>query len=59
VATDCPEIVPPSKVAQRTSGFDPRLRWAYRRLRLRKGAALAKVPVARMLALRPHIMLRD
>jgi transposase len=39
--------------------YDPRLQRAYRRLAFRKGAALAKVAMARKLAIRLYIMLRD
>ena len=41
------------------SRFDPGLRRMYRRLAFRKGAAIAKVAVARKLAIRLFIMLRD
>lgn len=41
------------------SRYDPRLQRAYRRLAFRKGAAVAKVAVARKLAIRLYIMLRD
>lgn len=41
------------------SRYDPRLERAYRRLAFRKGAALAKVAMARKLAIRLYIMLRD
>jgi transposase len=41
------------------SRYDPALRRAYRRLAFRKGAAVAKVAVARKLAIRLFIMLRD
>lgn len=41
------------------SRYDPRLQRAYRRLAFRKGAAIAKVAVARKLAIRLFIMLRD
>ena len=41
------------------SRHDPRLRRAYRRLAFRKGAAIAKVAIARKLAIRLYIMLRD
>jgi transposase len=41
------------------SRYDPRLRRAYRRLAFRKGPAIAKVAVARKLAFRLYIMLRD
>ena len=47
------------EAAQTASRYDPRLRRAYRRLAFRKGAALAKVAVARKLAIRLYIMLRD
>jgi transposase len=39
--------------------YDPRLQRAYRRLAFRKGAAVAKVAMARKLAIRLYIMLRD
>ena len=45
--------------AQTANRFDPGLRRAYRRLAFRKGRASAKVAVARKLALRLYIMLRD
>jgi transposase len=41
------------------SRYDERLRRAYRRLAFRKGAAIAKVAMARKLAIRLYIMLRD
>lgn len=41
------------------SRYDPRLRRAYRRLAFRKGIAVAKVAMARKLAIRLYIMLRD
>jgi transposase len=41
------------------SRYDPGLRRTYRRLAFRKGAAIAKVAVARKLAIRLFIMLRD
>ena len=41
------------------SRYDQRLRRVYRRLAFRKGAAVAKVAVARKLAIRLYIMLRD
>jgi transposase len=41
------------------SRYDPGLRRVYRRLAFRKGAAVAKVAVARKLAIRLYIMLRD
>jgi transposase len=41
------------------SRYDPGLRRMYRRLAFRKGAAVAKVAVARKLAIRLYIMLRD
>jgi len=47
------------EAAQTASRYDPRLRRAYRRLAFRKGMALAKVAVARKLAIRLYIMLRD
>jgi transposase len=47
------------EAAQTASRYDPRLRRAYRRLAFRKGSALAKVAVARKLAIRLYIMLRD
>ena len=47
------------EAAQTASRYDPRLRRAYRRLAFRKGAALAKVAVARKLAIRLYLMLRD
>jgi transposase len=47
------------EAAQTASRYDERLRRAYRRLAFRKGAAIAKVAVARKLAIRLYIMLRD
>jgi transposase len=47
------------EAAQTASRYDPALRRAYRRLAFRKGAAIAKVAVARKLAIRLFIMLRD
>ena len=47
------------EAAQIASRFDPGLRRAYRRLTFRKGRASAKVAVARKLAIRLYIMLRD
>ena len=41
------------------SRYDPALKRVYRRLAFRKGAAIAKVAVARKLAIRLFIMLRD
>jgi transposase len=47
------------EAAQTASRFDPALRRTYRRLAFRKGAASAKVAVARKLLIRLYIMLRD
>ncbi len=47
------------EAAQTASRYDSRLRRAYRRLAFRKGAPVAKVAVARKLAIRLYIMLRD
>jgi transposase len=47
------------EAAQTASRFDPGLRRTYRRLAFRKGAASAKVAVARKLIIRLYIMLRD
>ena len=47
------------EAAQSASRLDPALRRVYRRLAFRKGAALAKVAVARKLLVRLYIMLRD
>lgn len=47
------------EAAQTASRYDPRLQRAYRRLVFRKGAPIAKVAVARKLAIRLYIMLRD
>ena len=47
------------EAGQTASRFDPGLRRAYRRLAFRKGAASAKVAVARKLVIRLYIMLRD
>jgi transposase len=47
------------EAAQTASRFDPSLKRVYRRLAFRKGAAIAKVAVARKLAIRLYIMLRD
>jgi transposase len=47
------------EAAQSASQYDPGLQRVYRRLAFRKGAAVAKVAVARKLAIRLYIMLRD
>jgi transposase len=47
------------EAAQTASRWDPALRRAYHRLAFRKGAPLAKVAVARKLAIRLFIMLKD
>jgi transposase len=47
------------EAAQTASQYDERLRRAYRRLAFRKGAPIAKVAIARKLAIRLYIMLRD
>jgi transposase len=47
------------EAAQIATRYDPQLQRAYRRLAFRKGAALAKVAMARKLAIRLYIMLRD
>jgi transposase len=47
------------EAAQAASRCDPGLRRVYRRLAFRKGAAVAKVAVARKLLIRLYIMLRD
>jgi|SRR5579859_163894 len=47
------------EAAQTASRFDPGLRRTYRRLAFRKGAALAKVAVARKLAIHLYIMLKN
>ncbi len=47
------------EAGQIASRYDPSLGRAYRRLAFRKGAASAKVAVARKLAIRLYIMLRD
>ena len=47
------------EAAQSASRCDPVLRRVYRRLAFRKGAASAKVAVARKLVIRLYIMLRD
>ena len=47
------------EAGQTASRLDPGLRRAYRRLTFRKGRASAKVAVARKLAIRLYIMLRD
>jgi len=47
------------EAAQTASRYDPGLRRVYRRLAFRKGVASAKVAVARKLAIRLYIMLRD
>jgi transposase len=41
------------------SRYDPRFERVYRRLAFRKGAAVAKVAIARKLAIRLYILLRD
>jgi len=47
------------EAGQTAARLDPGLRRAYRRLTFRKGRASAKVAVARKLAIRLYIMLRD
>ena len=47
------------EAAQTASRYDPRLQRAYRRLAFRKGRPVAKVAIARKLAIRLYIMLRD
>jgi transposase len=47
------------EAAQTASRLDPGLQRVYRRLAFRKGVASAKVAVARKLAIRLYIMLRD
>lgn len=47
------------EAGQTASRLDPGLRRVYRRLAFRKGAASAKVAVARKLAIRLYIMRRD
>jgi len=47
------------EAAQTASRYDPQLRRAYRRLVFRKGRPVAKVAIARKLAIRLYIMLRD
>jgi transposase len=47
------------EAGQTASRYDPGLKRVYRRLAFRKGAAIAKVAVARKLAIRLFIMLRD
>jgi transposase len=47
------------EAAQTASRYDPRLQRAYRRLAFRKGRPVAKVAMARKLAIRLYIMLRD
>ncbi len=47
------------EAAQTASRYVPRLRRAFRCLAFRKGAPIAKVAVARKLAIRLYIMLRD
>jgi transposase len=47
------------EAAQTASRYDAGLRRMYRRLAFRKGAAIAKVAVARKLAIRLYILLRD
>jgi transposase len=47
------------EAAQTASRYDPGLRRTYRRLAFRKGAASAKVAVARKLLIRLYVMLRD
>ena len=48
-----------AEAAQTASRLNPGLQRVYRRLAFRKGAASAKVAVARKLAIRLYIMLRD
>ena len=47
------------EAAQTASRFDPELRRDYQRLRFRSGNAVAKVAIARKLAVRLYWMLRD
>ena len=47
------------EAGQTACRYDPGLRRTYRRLVFRKGTAIAKVAVARKLAIRLYIMLRD
>src|SRR5947199_3656773 len=46
------------EAAQTASRFDPELRRVYRRLKFRRGSAIAKVAIARKLAVRPFGNLR-
>ena len=47
------------EAAHHTVRFDPRLRQVYQRLKFRRGSAVAKVAVARKLAVRMYWMLRS
>lgn len=47
------------EAAQHTSRFDPELRQDYQRLQFRRGKAVAKVAIARKLAVRMYWMLRS
>ena len=47
------------EAAQSAVGYEPRLRREYLRLAQRKGRAIAKVAIARKLAVRLYWMLRD
>lgn len=47
------------EAAQHTSRFDPELRQDYQRLKFRRGNAVAKVAIARKLAVRMYWMLRS
>ena len=46
------------EAAQHASRFDPALRQNYQRLKFRRGSAVAKVAIARKLAVRMYWMLR-
>ena len=48
-----------NEAAQTASRFDPELRRRYQRLRFRRGKAVAKVAIARRLAVRLYWMLRQ
>jgi transposase len=47
------------EAAQTASRFDPELRRVYRRLKFRRGSAIAKVAIARKLAVRLFWNLRE
>ncbi len=48
-----------NEAAQTASKFDPELRRDYQRLQFRRGRAVAKIAIARKLAVRLYWMLRE